>query len=331
LLKRLPKGITSPLSRTAHIRRLLYRGEFALAQGDLSTAEEVGRSALALLDHTANRRPGAVETAQELEVAGLELVARVRREWTDFTGAARLYRQALAVLDAAPTTAENDWRSVTVLISLGEALRLLGRFSEAEQHSRRAVELAKRIQPTDPILHAAALNGLGIVFKDTGLYRDAAAAYERALQLCDQALGPDDPQIASLLHNLAGLAHAEGRLVEGEAHIRRGLQIRGRAEPPASTGTASDLAVLGALLLEQHRITEAEPILQRSLAIWEDRFGSEHYEVAIVQHNLAALYAERGDHDRAAQAYRQVLNIKRIVLGPSHPDLAALEEHLARL
>ena len=110
-----------------------------------------------------------------------------------------------------------------------------------------------------------------------------------------------------------------------------GLQLRARAEGLDSTGTASDLAVLGALLLAQHRPTEAEPVLQKALAIWEGRFGKEHYEVAIVQHNLAALHAERGEHHRAALAYRQVLHIKRNVLGANHPEVAALEDHLARL
>jgi tetratricopeptide (TPR) repeat protein len=169
------------------------------------------------------------------------------------------------------------------------------------------------------------------VFKDTGRFRDAAASYERAFHLCELALGPNDPQIANVLHNLAGLAHAEGRPIEGEAHIRRGLQLREQVEKPTSTGIASDLAVLGALLLEQHRITEAETVLRRSQAIWEDRFGQEHYEVAIVQHNLAALCAVRGDHERAALAYRQVLHIKRRVLGERHPEVVALENHLAPL
>jgi tetratricopeptide (TPR) repeat protein len=330
MLQRLPKDIAWPLSRTARVRRLLYRGEIALSQGDLFTAEERGQSALALLDRTIHHRSSATRPDSQLHLASLGLVARVRRELTDFTMTSRLYRQALAVLEAAPATVENHRRSVPVLIGLGESLRLLGRFSEAELQLRRAVQLAERIQPTDPTLLAATLNGLGIVFKDTGRFRDAAAAYDRARQLCEQSMDPDDALIATILHNLAGLAHAEGRPVEGEAHIRRGLQLRCRLEGPGSTGTASDLAVLGALLLAQHRLTEAEPVLRQSQAIWEDRFGRLHYEVAIVEHNLAVLYAERGDHDRAALAYRRARNIKRHVLGTEHPEVVALEDHLAR-
>ena len=200
MLKQLPHGITSPISRTARLRRLLHRGEIALSKGDLSTAEHRGRSALALLDEAANHRSAAGEAGSELRVASLELVARARREWTDFTAAVLLYRQALADLEAAPTTVGNELRLVPVLNGLGEALRLLGRFSEAEEHSRRAVQVAERIRPADPMLLAAALNGLGMVFKDTGRFRDAAAAYERALHLCEQTLGPNDPRIANVLH-----------------------------------------------------------------------------------------------------------------------------------
>lgn len=52
---------------------------------------------------------------------------------------------------------------------------------------------------------------------------------------------------------------------------------------------AGDLAVLGALFLGQDRWDEAEEVLLRSLAIWEYHFGPHHYEVAVVQHSLAAL------------------------------------------
>ena len=71
-------------------------------------------------------------------------------------------------------------------------------------------------------------------------------------------------------------------------------------------------------------------MLQDSLAIWRSRFGDSHYEVAVVQHNLAALYAARGQHRQAERAYRQALEIKLQVLGPEHPDVIALQNHIGR-
>jgi hypothetical protein len=41
-----------------------------------------------------------------------------------------------------------------------------------------------------------------------------------------------------------------------------------------------DLAVLGALLLGEGRHAEAKRFLSQALAIWQDRFGPDHYEVA---------------------------------------------------
>lgn len=47
--------------------------------------------------------------------------------------------------------------------------------------------------------------------------------------------------------------------------------------------------MLGALLLGQQRYAEAERVLERSLAIWQGKFGPQHYELAVVTHNLAAV------------------------------------------
>ena len=90
-------------------------------------------------------------------------------------------------------------------------------------------------------------------------------------------------------------------------------------------GTAGDLAVLGALLLGQGRHAEAEAILRQSLAIWQHHFGAHHYEVAVVQHNLAALYRCRGETRRAQQIHQRVLDIKRRDLGPEHHEVVALQ------
>jgi tetratricopeptide (TPR) repeat protein len=94
---------------------------------------------------------------------------------------------------------------------------------------------------------------------------------------------------------------------------------------------AGDLAVLGALFLGQDRWDEAEEALLRSLAIWEYPFGPHHYEVAVVQHSLAALYTARGDRQQAKHAYQRVLSIKRDVLGPNHPEVTGLQQHVDQL
>jgi Tetratricopeptide repeat len=100
----------------------------------------------------------------------------------------------------------------------------------------------------------------------------------------------------------------QDHFVEGEPLVRRALELRAAHEGLETTGAAGDLAVLGALLLGQQRYTEAETVLERSLATWQRRYGHHHYEVAVVKHNLAALYQARGDQPRALRTLNDVLD-----------------------
>jgi tetratricopeptide (TPR) repeat protein len=307
--------LTSPFSRLAKLRRVLRRGENALHNGDLESAEPAGRRVLEQLgidpiDPTSLRRgePCAM-------IAGLELFARVRRELTDFVGCVQLHQQALAALEMVPAGANRDRLRLAALIRLGEALRLLGQFPEAEDALMRAMQLADTPDPPDPINRAMTLNGLGIVFKDTQRFEQAGQCYRHALTLLVQTFGPNDLELAPLYHNLAGLEHAQDRFTEGEPLARRALELRATHEGLETTGAAADLAVLGALLLGQQRYTEAERAFARSLAIWQGRYGQHHYEVAVVKHNLAALYQTRGDQPRALRTLSQVLDIKWHILG----------------
>ena len=327
-----PSGaLTSPFSRLARLRRVLRRGEYALRNGDLAAAEQAGRRVLDQLgtdsDDLTNLRPGELGAM----ISGLELLACIRRELTDLVGCVELHQRALTALELGPGGADRDQLRLAALVRLGEALRLLGQFPEAEDALKRAVQLADTQHPPDPINRAMAINGLGIVFKDTQRFEQARQHYQQALTLLEQNLGPNDPELAPLYHNLAGLQHAQDQFVEGEPLARRALELRAAHEGLETTGAAADLAVLGALLLGQQRYTEAETVLERSLTIWQGKYGPQHYEVAVVKHNLAALYQARGDQPRALRTYIDVLDIKSHILGPTHADVVSLRQHITRL
>jgi tetratricopeptide (TPR) repeat protein len=322
-------SLTSPFSRLAKLRRVLRGGEIALHNDDLDTAERAGGRILDelgadMLDLT-SLRPGELDAM----IAGLELLACVRRELTDFASCVELHQQALTALDMAPPCADRDRVRLAALVRLGEALRLLGQFPEAEDVLKSAVQLTDTHHRPDPINRAMALNGLGIVFKDTQRFEQAGQHYQQALTLLERTLGPNDLKLAPLCHNLAGLEHAQDHFVEGEPFARRALELRAAHGELETTGAAGDLAVLGALLLGQQRYTEAETVLERSLAIWQSRYGRRHYEVAVVKHNLAALYQARGEQPRALRTLHEVLDIKTHSLGPTHQDVVSLRQHLA--
>ena len=141
------ENLTSPFSGLAKVRRVLHRGEIALQRGDLSSAERAGRRVVAQLDLAG--LTGLRPAEWKALIAGLELRACARRERPDFVGAVALHQQALGRLEDAPEAPDLERFRFAIHLRLGEALRLLGRFPEAEDNLKRAVELADDRQPPE--------------------------------------------------------------------------------------------------------------------------------------------------------------------------------------
>ena len=59
--------------------------------------------------------------------------------------------------------------------------------------------------------------------------------------------------------------------------------------------------------------------------------GSEHPDFATTLDNLATLYREIGDYEKALPLYQRALDIREKVLGSEHPDFATTLDNLAGL
>src|SRR6476619_283199 len=70
-------------------------------------------------------------------------------------------------------SANHRWGMTAALCRLGFAAAALGRFDEAREHLRRALELAREMEATSLILHA--LSGMGVLLCREGADTRAAA------------------------------------------------------------------------------------------------------------------------------------------------------------
>ncbi|MEI7745777.1 MAG: tetratricopeptide repeat protein [Chloroflexota bacterium] len=194
--------------------------------------------------------------------------------------------------------------------------------------STLVLQLAAGLAPPRSRARAQALTALGVTCKDRGRFAQAEAAYlAAAAELI--ALPQRDPAAAAALeHNFAGLAHARGDYTGGLPHARAAIALRATIEQVDPTALAADQAVLAALLAGAGRRDEARATFFRVLAITEDAYGPDHYETAVVLHNLAAL---ESDSEQAVQLQQRALTIKRRTLGDAHPEVAAIRANLGVL
>jgi tetratricopeptide (TPR) repeat protein len=218
---------------------------------------------------------------------------------------------------------------VEMRLRIGNVLRTLARWSDAETELNLAVEEAIKLD--DPELQAWAMNDLAVLLQDTNRQSEAEPLLRRALAIDEQISGSDHPSVARDLNNLAILLHDTNRLAEVEPLICRALAITEKSYGSQHPDVAMHLNNLARLLLETNRQSEAEALMRRALSIDEQSYGNEHPDVAFDLNNLALLVQSMNRLEEAEPLMRRALSINEQSIGGEHPHVARQINNLATL
>ncbi len=209
-------------------------------------------------------------------------------------------------------------------VHLGDALSRLGRYGEAEQALRRAVQLgprradahlrlgtllqwrgdflgsettlrrAAKLEPRS----ANALSVLGYTLNSLDRTQDARECFEKALRL--------DPRAATALCGLGWLTGTEGRFADAEALLRKALE----ADPECIEAHT--------LLVSQRKMTREDGgWLQVTHRMLER--ARPPIEEAKLRFALGKYYDDLGDHRQAFEQYRRANDLRKRVAAPYDP------------
>jgi tetratricopeptide (TPR) repeat protein len=298
----------------------------ALQEGALARAGALALEALDLFERASGLFHPDVANV-------LTCLAHVHAQRADYDQAEQCGRRAVTIMRRVRMEVEGpdlDRLYVQALTALGDVVRILGRYEEAEAYLREATSIAEAALGPEDDDCLTGVNSLAVLYKYSGRFDDAAALYQRALQSAERA-GAGDEAIATLLHNIGGLEHARGAFASGEPAARRSVELRERALGPDHPAVAADVATLAALVDAQGRHDEAEAMYVRALTTFERVYGPDHYEIAINLNNLAGVHHAKGRSDDAEALYRRALTIKEKLLGMEHPDVALTLNNLGLL
>lgn len=206
-----------------------------------------------------------------------------------------------------------------------------GKYRAATGVFFRALRLAEKARPSDPLLLTAVLNDFGVLCKYTGRFADANRMYERALKLVRGLDGASNQKdfIATLYHNLGGIAYARRRYVQGLRYARRGIRLRREIRPRDPVSLAADEAALAAILSASGRNPEAVKLYLGALHVFRGHLGNGHSEVGSVLANLGAVYWRMARPVAAEGAVRSGVLILEKALGRKHPRTASALRNLA--
>jgi predicted O-linked N-acetylglucosamine transferase (SPINDLY family) len=191
-----------------------------------------------------------------------------------------------------------DARLLALARQHAEACLLQGRFAEAAEGYRRALQLG----PNPAEVHT----NLGVALARLGRLEEAAASYRRAVEL--------RPDYAEAHSNLGNALQGQGKLEEAVASYRRALQLR--------PGYAKAHTNLGSALQKQGKLEEAAASHRRALQLRPDFAGAHN--------NLGSALAELGRPAEAAACCRRAVELRPDYAG-AHNNLGSVLVDLGRL
>jgi len=215
--------------------------------------------------------------------------------------------------------------------TIGNTLRGLARYDEAEPNLRKSLEICRTVLPVGHPDIAPSMNSLAMLLKAKNQLAEAESLFREALDIRRATLPAGHPDIAVGMNNLAALLKAQNRLAEAEPLDREALDIRRAALPAGHPGIANSLMNLGFLLQAQNNLAEAEPLFREALEIFRATLPAGHPDIALGLSNLGHLLKAQNNLAEAEPLLREALEIFRAALPAMHPNVAQSASNLAAL
>ena len=245
-------------------------------------------------------------------------IAIVSTRMGKFAAAIDEYRQALAILEAAPTAAPLDLAFVLngLAIALGEE----GDYTGAREAHERALSLRTRHLPPDHPKIAETLNNLGALLSTMGDGERALELFERVLAIRRQTYGERHPLTAAAMVNVARQRLEAGDFAAAERLYGEALAI---VEPGGSDPSVVSCYVgLGLLHQKTGNVVAAAADYERVRRLAAELLDPEHPYIGEALHQLATLRYEAGELEAARALVTEAIARRQRGLGADHPEVA---------
>ena len=225
-----------------------------------------------------------------------------------------------------------DLKTVRELKSLYEQSMDKSKFTDAEKHARRIVEIADSSFSNRADIVAEALYMHGKVLFQLGKYSEAESVMERqiaAIQKLSDGKFKDE-STAWAANNLALALQSLGKLPQAESRFRQAGRLFEQLEGAESAPLAAALHNLGNLCLTQGRFIEAEYLQRRAMAIRQKKYGDKHPIVAGSWDDLGRTLRDQRRYADAESMFNMALAIFQKT-SPDSLDLALCLNNLGNV
>ena len=226
-------------------------------------------------------------------------------------------------LDLYETNEPQSWNMAECCNIIGFISDGRGKYDEALQHYRKALEIdLKRLGENDSNT-AACYHNIGSVYESQGKYDEALQYYRKALDINLKIFGENHPRIATSYNGIGLVYKNLAKYDEELQFFQKALEIRRAALGENHPDTATSYNNVGEAYADLKQYDEALQYVQKALEIDLSAFGENHPKTLSCFNNIGAIYCLQDKNDEAIQCFQKTLEIRRTTLGENHPDTAS--------
>jgi CHAT domain-containing protein len=189
--------------------------------------------------------------------------------------------------------------------NLGELYRSQGRYAEAEEWYKAALEIREKELGEDHPDTASSLNAMAILYVSEGKYADAERLCRRSLEIRRRVLGEDHRTVAYSLSTLAAILRAQQKRDEAGQDYKKAIEIEERTLGKENPLLTAPLEGLAEIYQDQAKYDEAEMLYRRVLAIRRNEKRADDADVGSSYLNLAELDYARGNYTASEALFEE--------------------------
>jgi tetratricopeptide (TPR) repeat protein len=289
---------------TSVLNASLFLGQALYLQGEYKAAADVFNKAATLQPADAGLLTGFALSLTKIR---------------DYSGAARLFRRALAEREK-----ELGPESPELARPMANLIFVLGRtkdYAEAAELQKRALPLWEKLVGVQDHQYALQINNLITLYSNNNDYKSAIVYATKQVELCKQANGADAVECAIDLGDLATLYYNNSDYTAAEPLLNEALAVFERKLSAYDSNIVACYRKLGRVLDAKGDVRNAESNFRKALDLLTQGRGSDNTDLVPILIDLAELL----DHDKrygaSAVAYQRVLDIRRKNLPPGHKNV----------
>jgi tetratricopeptide (TPR) repeat protein len=211
-------------------------------------------------------------------------------------------QESLALVRQVPGS---ERRQASLYNDLGIVFTDMGRYREAEEALKLAIEMkGTGYGPGHPWV-ATSLNSLGSVYWSQDQFDKALELHLAALEVLQKSYGSEHRMVAITMNNVATALNGLGRQQESDGYLREAIAIQERVLGWDHIELANSLINLAFRYRERGDLEEALAIYRRALPIVEKNLGPEHFMVGGTRHGTGVTLSRMGRHAEAAAQFER--------------------------